>query len=169
MPWTVSAPWLRGWDPRQLRYGHRCESRSESCSSWSWRSCRVCHLWVCRDHRLGHGRWFRCNRCPAELLEEVRSSIEAQEAEELRPTCSQCGAGRRPLEDGRGRLYFAGCRRRACVTPEKFHVRGTWVRLEVAWLVAQGQAVRAADSVRKSGAPVAEAVSGHEHRVRQRR
>lgn len=52
------------------------------CGVSSWRRCRVCERWVCRDHRKGAGHWFRCLVCPAEAFWEVFRVWRRQEREE---------------------------------------------------------------------------------------
>lgn len=65
------------------RTGYRsAQCEKDGCKTRASRRCRVCEVWVCRDHRFGAGHWFRCYDCPAEALRQARETWDEQVREE---------------------------------------------------------------------------------------
>lgn len=52
------------------------------CRVHCWRFCKVCHRWICRQHRNGVGWWFRCLSCPEEAFRELSRAEHQREKDD---------------------------------------------------------------------------------------
>lgn len=64
--------------------GRRAPGRCWDCRWYAWRRCRACERWVCKAHRHGAGRWFRCEQCPYETIAEIMRAEHQQLRAEYR-------------------------------------------------------------------------------------